>query len=119
MGFFGFLLATTSAALHVLFFYLESIAFPTSRKVQVIFLGSSPTQDKIDATRTFLQNQGFYNLFLALGTLYGLVSNTASIVRFTLFVYVGAGAVLLATSPRSYRGALMQIIPAFLALCLY
>ena len=57
-------LAVLAAALHVLIFYMESIAWegPLARKT----FGGSPEEARPHAFYAF--NQGFYNLFLALAS---------------------------------------------------
>lgn len=58
-------LAVLAAALHVLIFYMESIAWegPLARKT----FGGTPEEARPHAFYAF--NQGFYNLFLALQAL--------------------------------------------------
>jgi putative membrane protein len=67
-------------------------------------------------------NQGFYNLFLALGAAGGVLLVLAgqatigrSVATFACACMVGAGVVLLATSRRFVRPASIQIIPALIA----
>jgi len=61
-------LAVLAAALHVLIFYMESIAWegPLARKT----FGGTPEEARPHAFYAF--NQGFYNLFLALQALTGV-----------------------------------------------
>ncbi len=63
-------LALVAALLHVGFFYLESIAFARPRTWARFGLA---TQAEADVVRPMAFNQGFYNLFLALGVVAGLV----------------------------------------------
>jgi putative membrane protein len=79
-------------------------------------LGREKAKNKemVDTVKVFLLNQGFYNLFLALGTLYGLATGNASIVNFSLLCYIGAGAVLVISSPDKLKPACIQMIPALL-----
>lgn len=107
------------AILHIGFWYLESIAFPRSTKVQKIFLAKNaqnPTAVEVGATMLF--NQGFYNLFLAISTLYGLYTENRGLVQSTLLIYIGA-ALILIVSTKKMIGAAAQGIPALLALLLY
>lgn len=62
--------ATVSAAIHVLFFYWESVVWkrPTTWKRFGV-----ATQEHADASAAFAYNQGFYNLFLAIGALLGSI----------------------------------------------
>jgi putative membrane protein len=111
----GQIFAGVAAALHVFFFYLESVAFPKSAGVQRLFLGRKAEQHNVDLVRPLLLNQGAYNLFLALGTLWGLWTGNAGLTRFTLWTYVAAGVVLFFSSPSKYRGAVLQLVPALVA----
>ena len=76
--------------------------------------------------RVLFLNQGFYNLFLAVGMFTGLglavrgASDRAqaagrAIVAYTCLVLVGAGLVLLLTTGKA-AGALVQALPPALAL---
>ena len=62
--------------------------------------------------------EGFYNLFLAFGTIFGGFSGNAGLVKFTLLSYIGAGTVLY-WSTGKYAGALLQIVPAAVALSFF
>ena len=61
--------AVLASALHVLIFYMESIAWegPLARKT----FGGTPEEARAHAFYAF--NQGFYNLFLALQAIIGVV----------------------------------------------
>ena len=116
-------LALLAALRHVGFFYLESIAFDRPRTWARFGLA---TQAEADVVRPMAFNQGFYNLFLALGVVGGLVltdvasgeavSAGVGITKFSLACMVLAGAVLLATGRRFRRAALLQAVPPALAL---
>jgi len=116
-------LALVAALLHVGFFYLESIAF---RRPQTWARFGLASQEQADVVRPMAFNQGFYNLFLALGVVGGLilvdfasggaVSAGIGITKFALASMVLAGAVLLATGRRFRSAALMQAVPPALAL---
>ncbi|MBC9935953.1 MULTISPECIES: DUF1304 domain-containing protein [unclassified Leucobacter] len=112
----GLVLAGLAALLHVYIFYMESIAW-TSTRVRATF---GTTEDEARATKDLAFNQGFYNLFLAIAVALGIVlfalGHTA--VGATL-VFVGAGSmaaaalVLLVSSPSKARAALTQgVFPA-------
>jgi putative membrane protein len=111
----GQILSGVAAGLHIFFFYLESVAFPKSAGVQKLFLGRRAEQQNVELVRPFLLNQGAYNLFLALGTLWGLWTGNLGLTRFTLCTYVAAGVVLFFSSPSKYRGAVVQLVPALIA----
>ena len=117
------LLALVAALLHVGFFYLESVTFDRPRTWARFGLDS---QEEANAVRPMAFSQGFYNLFLALGVVGGLVlvdlasgaavSAGIGITKFSLACMVLAGAVLLATGRRFRRAALIQAVPPALAL---
>jgi putative membrane protein len=116
-------LALVAAMLHVGFFYLESIAF---RRPQTWARFGLASQEQADVVRPMAFNQGFYNLFLALGVIGGLVlidfasggavSAGIGITKFALASMVLAGGVLLASGRRFRRAALLQALPPALAL---
>ena len=63
-------LAALAALLHVYIFWMESLAWtgPAARRT----FGPA-TDDEVRATRALAYNQGFYNLFLAIVTVVGIV----------------------------------------------
>jgi putative membrane protein len=112
--------AVVAAALHVLFFYAESVTF--TRPTTWRRFGLS-TQEQADIVRPMAFNQGFYNLFLAIGIVIGLVLVAAgqtdagrAIVLFACACMVLAGVVLLATSRSMLRAASLQAVPPLLAI---
>lgn len=64
------ILAGLAAAIHVFFFYLESIAW---RKPSTWRTFGLKSQDEAEVTHGLALNQGFYNLFLAIGVFVGIV----------------------------------------------
>lgn len=101
--------AALAALLHVYFWVLESLTFATKgRKVFGV-----PAED-VEAVKPWALNQGFYNLFLAVGTLAGVVlvfmdcSWGLPLVVFGTATMLGAALVLIATDSRLLRGALVQ-----------
>ncbi|MDQ8045957.1 MAG: DUF1304 domain-containing protein [Solirubrobacteraceae bacterium] len=64
------ILALVAAALHVLFFYLESIVFSKPSTWKGFGIGS---QEEADHVKPMALNQGFYNLFLAIGIVVGFI----------------------------------------------
>jgi putative membrane protein len=111
--------ALIAAAFHVLFFVLESVTF-SQPSVAARFGLTTPEQDA--AVRPMAFNQGFYNLFLAIGIVGGLVLVAAgstdagrAIVLFACACMVGAGLVLLSTNRRFVRSAAIQAVPPFVA----
>ena len=114
------LAALVAAVLHVLFFILESVTFSQPRVAARFGL---TTPEQIAAVRPMAFNQGFYNLFLALGIVGGLVlvaSGSAdagrAIVLFACASMVGAGLVLLSTNRRFVRSAAIQAVPPLVAI---
>ena len=98
--------AGLAALFHVFFFLMESIWW-MKPAIQKIF-----RQSEQDATVMKLMafNQGFYNLFLAVGTVIGLlfVLNGKTAVGFTMItgfcsVMLGAACILYVSSPRMIR----------------
>ncbi|GIH06620.1 membrane protein [Rhizocola hellebori] len=107
--------AVLAGLLHVGVFLMESVLF-TRPNVQRLFLGNAANTPQL---QTFAFNQGFYNLFLALGAIGGVIAGGAAgkaIALFSCACMVGAGVVLLASQRRMWRGAALQIVPAGLAL---
>lgn len=118
------LLAALAAALHVLFFVLESIRWREPSTWRTFGLTS---QEDADTTAPLAYNQGFYNLFLAIGTATGIavvaLSDTHDEVGWTLIVFacssmLAAALVLLSTGSSYLRAAAIQGVPALLAVVL-
>ncbi len=112
--------ALLAAAIHVLFFILESVTF-SQPSVAARFGLTTPEQ--IAAVRPMAFNQGFYNLFLAVGIAGGLAlvasgSTEAgrAVVLFASASMVGAGLVLLSTNRRFVRSAAIQAVPPLIAI---
>ena len=112
--------AVLGAAFHVLFFILESVTF-SQPSVAARFGLTTPEQ--IAAVRPMAFNQGFYNLFLAVGIVGGLaliasgsVDAGRAIVLFACACMVGAGLVLLSTNRRFARSAAIQAVPPLIAI---
>ncbi|MBX3093909.1 MAG: DUF1304 domain-containing protein [Cryobacterium sp.] len=100
--------ATVSAAIHVLFFYWESVVWkrPTTWKRFGV-----ATQEDADASAAFAYNQGFYNLFLAVGALLGSIlygvgfRDAGFALGLFSVVCMLAAAIVLMTSGRGRVGA--------------
>lgn len=113
-SFFCFLL---SALLHVGFFVVESILFQKAEGYKLFRL----PKEQHEAVKIWALNQGYYNLFLALGTFWGLkyvlekqVMLAGVLTSFCGFFMIGAGLVLWFSAPHLRRGALLQILPPLL-----
>jgi putative membrane protein len=116
------LVALVAALLHIGFFALESLAF-SRPDVWARFRLSS--QAEADIVRPMAFNQGFYNLFLAIGVIGGLllvatgsVEAGRAIVLFACACMVGAGAVLVSSDRRFASSAAIQALPPLLAIIL-
>lgn len=107
--------AALAAALHVFIFVMESIGWSKPRVWRRFGVRDQATAD---ATRPMAYNQGFYNLFLAIGTAVGLVlwwttDAATTVAGFTLVVFalasmLAATLVLVTSGARYLRPALTQ-----------
>ena len=114
---FGLALAGVAAAIHVYIFVMESLTW-TSARTRATF-GTS--REEAEATKELAFNQGFYNLFLAVLVVLGIVLYAVDRqdVGLTLVVagagsMVAAGLVLILSSPSKARAALVQLVPPLL-----
>ena len=115
------LAAILAGAIHVLIFCMESLWW-TTPSVRARFR-QSPEQ--AEATKLFAFNQGFYNLFLAVGVFAGVAlfltgrgAEGLTLVTWSCLSMLGAAIVLVASAPRMHRGALIQGAPPLLFLLL-
>ncbi|NNU26737.1 DUF1304 domain-containing protein [Isoptericola sediminis] len=111
----GLVLAGLAAALHVYIFWLESFAWTT--RARAVF---GTTADQAAATRELAFNQGFYNLFLAIIAVTGIVLTLltgasddpspagASLLLAGTGAMTAAAMVLLVSSPDKRRAAVVQ-----------
>ncbi|CAN7177958.1 DUF1304 domain-containing protein [Microbacterium sp. LjRoot45] len=109
--------ASLAALLHVYIFVMESIQW-TQPKVWRRF--GVADQAAADVTKPMAYNQGFYNLFLAIGTIIGLAlfwaggSDAAgdvagrTLVLFSLGSMLAASLVLVTSGAKYLRPALVQ-----------
>ncbi len=115
----GLILIALAGLFHVYVFYLESIAWLKPKTWKTFGL---PSQEYAEIIRAMAFNQGFYNLFLALGVISGLtLLKINSTIAFTLLVFsalsmVGAGLVLFFSVKTSRRAAFIQAGPPLLGL---
>ena len=114
------LAALLAAAIHVWFFVLESLLFARPTVAARFGLRS---EEQIAAVRPMAFNQGFYNLFLAVGIAAGIAQIAGgavvagrSVVLFACLVMVWAGIVLFVTSRRFLQAALVQLVPPLVAI---
>ncbi|HEV2007057.1 MAG TPA: DUF1304 domain-containing protein [Candidatus Limnocylindrales bacterium] len=116
----GIAAASIAALIHVWFFGLESLWF--SRPSVWVRFGLASDEDA-RTVRSFAFNQGFYNLFLAVGVAIGLllaatgdpVSGRA-ILLFACGSMVAAGVVLVLHNRTFLQAALIQVVPALVAI---
>jgi len=115
-------LAGLAALIHVYIFWLESFAWDTPRGLATFGMSG----DQAKATKELAFNQGFYNLFLAVVTVAGIVTTAlghsgvgAALIVAGCGSMVAAGLVLLISSPSKARAAMVQLVtPAFALLFL-
>ncbi|MGH7520595.1 MAG: DUF1304 domain-containing protein [Gemmatimonadales bacterium] len=105
------LAAILAGVVHVLIFCMESLWW-TNPKVRRRF---RQAPEQAEATKLLAFNQGFYNLFLAIGTFAGLALvlggqpvSGLTLVRWSCLSMLGAAIVLAASAPQLRRGALIQ-----------
>lgn len=104
-------LAAVAAALHVVIFVLESVLFERPD----VHRRFGTRTDDVPAVRAWAFNQGFYNLFLAVGAAAGVVVATLghedvglALVLLACGSMLAAALVLLATDRRMARAAATQ-----------
>ncbi len=104
---------TLAAAIHVYIFVLESLAWDRAATRKAFGIRSDA---EAVATRALAFNQGFYNLFLAILVGLGMAlflagGTTAGAALFFAGTgsMVAAGLVLLLSSPKLARAALIQL----------
>lgn len=114
------LAAILAAAIHVWFFVVESLLFGRPGIAERFGLR---TEEQIAAVRPMAFNQGFYNLFLAVGIAAGVAQIAAgadvagrAVVMFCCLCMVWAGIILLVTSRRFLQAALIQLLPPLVAI---
>ncbi|WP_431219704.1 DUF1304 domain-containing protein [Leifsonia xyli] len=112
MAIIGSFLVAAAALVHLAFFAMESMLWSMPAVWRRFGLSS---QRDADVVRPMAYNQGFYNLFLAGGTVVGLVLywTTLRQVGFGLIFFCGvcmvlASLVLVTTGRRFWGAALLQ-----------
>jgi putative membrane protein len=116
---FALVFVFLAAIVHLGIFLLESVLWSRPRVWRIFGVGN---QQDADTLRFLAYNQGFYNVFLALGAGTGLVLIGANatleggiaIAAFALVSMVLAAVVLVTANSRLWRGALIQGGPALL-----
>src|SRR6478735_9182141 len=103
---------TLAAALHVAIFFMESVAWTRPTVWRRFGVAS---QEAADTVRPMAYNQGFYNLFLAIGAVVGLILYAVgqhpaglALIIFTTASMIAAAVVLVTTGRGYLRPALIQ-----------
>lgn len=103
---------TLAAALHIGIFVMESVAW-TRPSVWKRF--GVTDQAAADTTRPMAYNQGFYNLFLAIGAIIGLIllgiglhAAGLALIYFTMASMLAASIVIVTTGRGYLRPAIIQ-----------
>ncbi|MDJ0392062.1 DUF1304 domain-containing protein [Rhodococcus sp. G-MC3] len=110
--------AAVAAALHVVIFVMESLLWSKPAVWQRFGVATAADADVV---RPMAFNQGFYNLFLAVGIVVGLIVGGAAgdaIVVFACLSIVGAAVVLATGGSKYFRAAFTQGITPLIALVL-
>ena len=103
---------------HVAVFAMESVLFskPSTYKRFLV-----KDDGEAAVARPWAFNQGFYNLFLAIGAIGGLIAGGDkghAIALFACACMAGAGIVLIASNRKMARSAVLQAGPPIIALIL-
>lgn len=118
----GAALAGVAALIHVLIFVLESVTWSAPRTWRRFGVTS---QQDADVVRPTAFNQGFYNLFLAIGAVVGIVllATPVALAGFGVLLFavasmLAAALVLVLSSPALWRAAATQGTVPLVALIL-
>lgn len=104
-------LALVAGAIHVYIFYLESMVWKQPRGHRTFGVTSL---DDVETLAPLMFNQGFYNLFVALGAIGGAIlgwrgSTIGEVLTlYTVAFMLGAALVLLSTDTRMIKAAAVQ-----------
>jgi len=115
----GTLLIVLATLFHIYVFTLESLTWRKPKTWKTFGISS---QERADIIAPMALNQGFYNLFLAVGAGAGLVMlGFNSVIALTLIGFAslsmaGAGTVLFFSVKTSRRAAIIQAGPPLLGL---
>jgi putative membrane protein len=111
--------AVIAALVHVWFFAMESLWFMRPAVWRRFGLTSEADAAIV---RSFAFNQGFYNLFLAVGVAAGIALVAAgdpvagrAVILFACGSMIAAGVVLYLHNPRFLRAAALQVVPPIIA----
>jgi len=108
----GIVFAAIAAIIHKYIFYMESITWTKPATWKRFGLRS---QEDANTVKPMAYNQGFYNLFLALGIIVGIililvgqVDVGRAVALFGALSMVAAATVLVTSNPRLARAAALQ-----------
>jgi len=111
--------AALAGAIHVLFFCMESLWWTRP----AVYRRFRSTETQAQATKQLALNQGFYNLFLAAGVFGGLALIGTGCLRAGMILVawncvsmLAAAVVLVVSSTRMMRGAVIQGLPPLIFL---
>ena len=115
----GLSAAAVAALIHAWFFVLESLWF---MRPSVYRRFGIESEEDANVVRSFAYNQGFYNLFLAVGVAIGIalvalgqpVAGEA-ILLFACGSMIAAGVVLYLYNASFLRAAAIQVVPPLIA----
>ncbi|HEY4964203.1 MAG TPA: DUF1304 domain-containing protein [Candidatus Saccharimonadales bacterium] len=113
----GSVMISIAAIFHMYIFILESVKWSNPKTWKAFSL---PSQEHADIIHSMAFNQGFYNLFLALGATIGVTTlGLNSTIAFTLMIFasscmIGAGLVLFFSVKTSRKAAIIQAGPPLL-----
>lgn len=117
----GSVLAAIGALVHVYIFWLESIGWRSARARRIF----GTTEEEARITAPLALNQGFYNLFLAVDVIVGILlvaaGGTAAGITALLIgtgSMVAAGLVLIVSDRSKARAAVVQAIVPLVAVVL-
>jgi putative membrane protein len=116
---FGTVLIFLAVIFHIYVFTLESLTWRKPKTWKTFGISS---QDHANIIAPMALNQGFYNLFLAIGAGVGLVMLAInSVIALTLLAFAslsmaGAGMVLFFSVKSSRRAAIIQAGPPLLGI---
>jgi len=107
IGILALVFAGLAALLHVYIFVLESVRWTQPKTWKVFGIAD---QQAADVTKSMAYNQGFYNLFLAVGAAIGIVfwvvNGIGDVAGRTLLIFslgsMLAAALVLVTSGKKY-----------------
>jgi putative membrane protein len=112
--------ATLAGLLHLGIFYLESIAFSQPSTYRRFLIAND---EQAELVQPWAFNQGFYNLFLAIGTLTGVLvwmldkpHQGRALIGFGCASMLAASLVLLGSDRRMARAAATQGLLPLIAL---